>query len=132
MTRPSNSRRSGTILILVVMVVFALMALAALTIDLGLARWTQRQMQTAVDSAALEGLRLSDPDYPNAAGMAASAMVTNVFIDNYQAATGSDRYQFGAGPNLTLSGGIPLGNPGFSAAQYIDPAQFAACGLVGL
>ena len=35
----------------------ALLALAALVIDLGFARLTQRQMQTAADSAALEGLR---------------------------------------------------------------------------
>ena len=39
------------------MMFFGLLGLAALVIDLGFARLTQRQMQSAVDSAALEGLR---------------------------------------------------------------------------
>ena len=39
------------------MMFFGLMGLAALVIDMGFARLAQRQMQTAVDSAALEGLR---------------------------------------------------------------------------
>jgi len=42
------------------MLIFVLFALAALTIDLGLVRATQRQMQSRVDSAALEGLRFRD------------------------------------------------------------------------
>jgi hypothetical protein len=42
------------------MIFFGLMGLAALVIDMGFARLAQRQMQTAVDSAALEGLRWRD------------------------------------------------------------------------
>ena len=42
------------------MMFFGLMGLAALVIDMGFARLAQRQMQTAVDSAALEGLRWRD------------------------------------------------------------------------
>jgi hypothetical protein len=41
-------------------IVFAAMAIAALVLDLGFARLTQLQMQTAADSSALEGLRLRD------------------------------------------------------------------------
>lgn len=49
--------RAGYALVLFLMVFFGLMGLAALVIDLGFARLAQRQMQCAVDSAALEGLR---------------------------------------------------------------------------
>ena len=52
--------RAGYALVLFVMMFFGLMGLAALVIDLGFARLAQRQMQTAVDSAALEGLRWRD------------------------------------------------------------------------
>ncbi|QDU27037.1 hypothetical protein ETAA8_21210 [Anatilimnocola aggregata] len=60
-TRTSKyRRRKGYTLVIFAMLLFALFALAALVIDLGLVRLTQRQMQTAVDSAALEGLRFRD------------------------------------------------------------------------
>ena len=54
------------------MIFFGLMGLAALVVDLGFARLAEREMQTAVDAAALEGLRFrsdcpddwhSDPAY---------------------------------------------------------------------
>jgi hypothetical protein len=45
------------------MLSFALLAIAALTIDLGLVVLTRRQMQTGVDPAALDGLRFRDA-YP--------------------------------------------------------------------
>ena len=54
--------RAGYALVLFLMMVFGLMGLAALVIDMGFARLAQRQMQTAVDSAALEGLRWRDVD----------------------------------------------------------------------
>jgi len=53
--RVSGRRRSGNVLVL-----FGLFAMAALVIDVGFARLTQRQMQTAVDSAARERLRFRD------------------------------------------------------------------------
>jgi len=52
------------VLVLVVMMTFVFCGFAALVIDLGFARLAQRQMQTAVDSAALEGLRWRD-DIPS-------------------------------------------------------------------
>jgi hypothetical protein len=48
-----RSRRGGQSLVLFVMVLFALLALAALVIDLGIARVSQRQMQSVADAAAL-------------------------------------------------------------------------------
>lgn len=58
--RRRRIRRAGYALVLMVMLLFGIFAFAALVIDLGFARLTQRQMQTAVDSAALEGLRFRD------------------------------------------------------------------------
>ena len=56
--------RAGYALVLFLMMFFGLMGLAALVIDIGFARLAQRQMQTAVDSAALEGLRWRDVTQP--------------------------------------------------------------------
>ena len=58
--RRQTADRAGYALVLFVMIFFGLMGLAALVIDMGFARLAQRQMQTAVDSAALEGLRWRD------------------------------------------------------------------------
>jgi hypothetical protein len=63
-SRAVNSRR-GNVLIFFAFFVFAAMAIGGLVIDLGMARLTQMQMQTAADSAALEGLRFRD-DLPAA------------------------------------------------------------------
>ncbi|MEZ6129766.1 MAG: Tad domain-containing protein [Planctomycetaceae bacterium] len=52
--------RSGYILVFFAMILFGIMAMAALVIDIGFARLTQQQMQTAVDAAAIEGLRFRD------------------------------------------------------------------------
>ncbi|MEZ6090005.1 MAG: Tad domain-containing protein [Pirellulaceae bacterium] len=53
-------------MVLLAMLLFGLFAMAALVIDLGFARLTQRQMQVAADSAALEGLRYRDVVPPGA------------------------------------------------------------------
>jgi hypothetical protein len=59
-SRATQLHRGGYTLVFFAMLMFALMGLAALVVDIGFARLTQRQMQTAVDSAALEGLRWKD------------------------------------------------------------------------
>jgi hypothetical protein len=64
--RLRRQRRRGYALVIFALVFFCLMALGALVIDLGLARMTQRQMQTAADTAALEGLRGRDAAGTNA------------------------------------------------------------------
>lgn len=58
--RALRRARRGNVLVLFAMLTFVIMGLAALVIDVGYARLAQRQMQTAVDSAALEGLRFRD------------------------------------------------------------------------
>ncbi len=73
-----------------------LMGLAALVIDMGFARLAQRQMQSAVDTAALEGLASStNPAAPNPRQQA-SQMVANLFTDYHDSSGGT--VQYGAGP----------------------------------
>jgi len=55
-------------MVLFAMLLFGLFAMATLVIDLGVVRVTQRQMQTAADSAALEGLRFRDPPVRSTGG----------------------------------------------------------------
>lgn len=78
------------------MLLLGLLGLAALVIDVGLARLTQAQMQCAVDAAALEGLR--------SGRQAASDLVARAFDDDLDLATEDDR--LGAGPLLEFDDGL--------------------------
>ena len=53
--------RRGNVLVTYAMLFFALLGVAAVVIDLGTARLTQTLMQSATDTAAVEGLRYRDP-----------------------------------------------------------------------
>jgi hypothetical protein len=128
--RKKLPRRQGTILVLFAMLIFALMAMAALAVDMGLLIDTQRQMQSAVDSSALEGLRWRDNSSASAllnpaqSGISqdqvrrqlASDLATRVF--DYRLRSDGDRtnpplsdnsydpMQVGAGPVMVYSGGV--------------------------
>ena len=129
---PSRRRQqAGYALVLVVLLLFGLMGLAALVIDVGFARLAQRQMQTAVDAAALEGLRFRDeiPEHiaemiEDAGGDAppegdrsdpawreyarrwlASRMVNETFEDYIDPNTG-EQIRYGAGPEIEFEGGF--------------------------
>jgi len=105
------------------MIVFAFMALAAVVIDLGVARVAQRQMQSAVDAAALEGLRLRDDPRIDSDPMVrdehrrqmASRLVAYAFDDDLELA--DDAQYLGAWPMVELVDGF--GPPGLSASQRI-------------
>jgi hypothetical protein len=56
----ARARQAGTALVLFAVLVFALLGIAALTVDMGMASLSQSQMQTAADTASLEGVRLRD------------------------------------------------------------------------
>ena len=58
--RRKPADRAGYTLALFAMFFFGMMGLAALVIDIAFVRFAQRNMQAAVDSAALEGLRWRD------------------------------------------------------------------------
>lgn len=55
--RPPRSPRRGALLLMAAFLILVLMGLAAVVVDLGIARVTQGWMQGAVDGASLEGLR---------------------------------------------------------------------------
>ncbi len=114
-------------LVLFVTLFLGLMGLAALVIDMGFARLAQRQMQTAVDSAALEGLRWRDYSTDQYRRQQASQVVADgpvgdgssaqpsIFADYYEGSGGTVHY--GAGPMVNFSGGAGLA--GMAAAQTI-------------
>lgn len=121
----STQRRRGAVLVYVAPLFFVCMAMAGMVIDLGLVRVTQRQMATATDTAALEGLRgqddftIPDPQQRDQARrQAAHDMVNRLYNDNLS--TDDDAtYHGGAGPAFVLSGGVGLAN----ALQTITPAN---------
>lgn len=76
---PASCRRPGNVLLWFALTVWVLMALAALVVDLGMARAEHRRMQTLSDQAALDAARGDDP-----------------VVDE-------------EGPVVTLTGGIPIG-----------------------
>ncbi len=119
--RRLHHRRRGYTLVVFALIFFCLMALGALVIDLGLARLTQRQMQTAVNSAAVEGLRGRDfdsSDPTNVSGRsAARTIVEQTFDDDLDPASGDARI-FGAGPIFHLGPGIGT-DPALAAGQRL-------------
>lgn len=82
-------------LVLVAMLLFGLMAIAALTIDIGLARFTQAKMQAAADLGALEGLRGSRAD--------ASALVAATYDPDRLLSVGPGMTELHAGALLEVS-----------------------------
>jgi hypothetical protein len=121
--RPSSATpRRGTVLVLFALFLFAFMGLAALVIDLGFARLTQLQMQSAADSAAMEGMwQQADPNpdlTQEQRRIAVREHVQYIFDDDFDPS--DDAMNFGAGPQLNFSGGIPLTSE-FNASQLIEP-----------
>jgi hypothetical protein len=108
-------RRSGYTLTLFVMMFFGLMALAALVIDMGFVRLAQRQMQTAVDGAALEGL--CNGATTVVGRQQASQIVADMFTDYLD--SNGETVHYGAGPVVTFSGGV--GPPELAASQFMQP-----------
>ncbi len=109
-----RSARRGYALVLVTMLLFGLMGLAALVIDVGFARLAQSEMQTAADSAALEGLRNGPATV--AARQQASNIVAEMFTNGTDSA--GETVQNGAGPVVNFSGGV--GDPSLAAAQLMQ------------
>lgn len=110
-------RRGGTVLVLFAMLLFAFLGLAALVIDIGFARLARRQMQSAANSAALEGLRGRDSLTDTERRENASDIVAATFDDDLNPTNGDPR-NFGAGPVIQFSGGIPL-SPEFNASELL-------------
>ena len=112
----TRTKRRGYVLVLFIMMFLCLMGLAALVIDMGFARLAQRQMQSAVDSAALEGLRWQSAS-PVFARQQASQRVAQMFSD-YEDSGGTVHY--GTGPVVNFTGGISPAE--LAAAKPCRPA----------
>lgn len=110
--RTTASKRpvGGYVMVLLAMMLFGLFAMAALVIDIGFARLAQRQMQSAADSAALEGARNGDE--------MASELVGIIFDDDLD--TAADPLQFGAGPIVTLTDSPNVSNAALVASQDLS------------
>ncbi len=108
-------------LVLFAFMFFALMGLAALLIDIGFARLAQRQMQSATDTAALEGLRWQALSASGslAPREQASQFVADLFTDFPDPSGGT--VQYGAGPVVNFSGGN--GPSDLAASQYMSPGS---------
>lgn len=129
--RPARSKassRRGYVLVWYVLLLFGLMALAALVIDLGLVRLAQRQMQSAADLAAMEALRArDDPQQPPALREPvrrerAAELVSLQFDDD--GVLGTDVLQLGAGPDLPLAPSS-FGDPTLDGSRLLMADQAA-------
>ena len=124
----SSHRRAGNVLVMFAIGLIGMLAFAALVVDVGLVMLTRRQMQTAVNTAALEGLRFQDdPAFTDDTVRdgerreRASALVAAVFDDNLDPSDGDEK-NFGAGPQVTFDDeptDIPLPDTNFRASRLI-------------
>lgn len=96
---PSPARRRGMLLVLGAVLILLLLGVAAFVVDLGIAKVTQRTMQTATDAGAIEGLRQRDNPFVDPRASAA-LVVRQTFDDDWN--LGSDPIGFGAGPTVNL------------------------------
>src|SRR5579872_3537332 len=118
--------RRGNTLVMFVVLTFGFLALAALVIDLGFARLTQNQMQSAADSAALEGMRNRDLYLLNPSYDPANPDPGQVFDQNRRdmannvVETVFDGNTSGAGPVYTFTGGKQVATTNFFAYQKYD------------
>ena len=99
--RDAGCLRPGTVLIWFAVFLFALLPLMALVVHLGMATLSRRQMQTAVNSAALEGVRLSDALPDSERRSKVQDLVAAIYDDNLNSDT-EDAMQFGAGPVIAF------------------------------
>ena len=114
--RKGRPRRNGYVLVLVAMLLFGLFAMAALVIDLGFARLAQRQMQSAADSAALEGLRGEGVTEYAERQEAAERMIAWTLNDEFDVTTSNaGTVDFGA--VASFSGGA--GESGLNGSQLM-------------
>lgn len=105
------------------LMLFGIFGIVAVTIDFGLVTLARVQMQNAVDSAALEGLRQRDTLGDAGRRQAAADLLAQTFDDDLNPANGDPR-TFGAGPNLQTTGGL-AGTTNASAQLIIsDPPVY--------
>ena len=96
-------------LVLFVLLVWGMLGIGSLVIDWGYVNLTRVQMQNVADAGAGEGLRLRDvaPEDPVASDLnrrvAVSQLAAWTYDDDFDLT--DDLLQFGAGPDVFLTGG---------------------------
>lgn len=99
-SRAEKQSRRGTVLVWFAVLLFAMLPLVALIVHIGMATLARRQMQTAVNAAALDGLRLRDDTQTIAEKHdGVIAHVSAIYDDNLNS-DNADAMQFGAGPAI--------------------------------
>lgn len=105
-----GTRRDGAIAVQFALLAFGFFAIAAAVIDMRLAMLAQQQMQVATDTAAVEALRQRDAiGSPTTLRETARDAVLVAFDDDMDPADG-DPLNYGAGPMITLTGGVAESN----------------------
>ena len=101
--------RRGSILTWFAVFLFAALPFMALLVHLGMVTLTWRQMQTAVNTAAIEGLRFRDELSDADRRVQVQELVSALFDDDLDSSNG-DTMQFGAGPDIEFdsNSGIAL------------------------
>ena len=136
--------RSGVALVLFALLVFGFMGIMAVAIDVAMASLTQAQMQNAVDTGAIEAVRMRDAEPHVHSDMTrrlrASALVQMVFDDDLHPTSGvigtiepeslgglapmaaddPDSLKLGAGPIWSLTPGPDASNVGEGYDDHPD------------
>ena len=105
--RAGRRSRRGVTLVYFALLLMGVMAIAGLAIDMGLVLLTRRQMQAAVNTAALEALR-------NGPQAASDLVDQKIFRDQ-----SGQNIKYGAGPYIPYQGGIAGEGSNFIASQYL-------------
>ena len=108
-------------LTLFAVLLFALLPLMGLIVHTGFVTLTRRQMQTAVNAAAKEGLRieLSSAAPAGSSRSDVSTLVSLVFDDDLNTAADSQDMTLGAGPVVTMTGGTAFSGSNFRASRQL-------------
>lgn len=114
--RSAHPRRRGVALLLFALLVFVMLGVAALVADVGSASLAQAQMQSATDSAALEGVRLRD------------FHSLRPFSDRYRRQRVSELVQHSMDDDLHPTGGVDVTSGG---STMPDPNGLPALGPDG-
>jgi hypothetical protein len=131
--RIARPARRGTLLVWFALMAFVIMSLAALTIDLGLVRVTQRTMESAADAAALEAVRerdlyITDPELVSDHFARVSQAALQARNDQQRRQRAADRIQLaladvGAGPTFGVTNGYAGGFANALPGVYVPQLQ---------
>jgi len=112
--------RRGSMMTLFAVLLFALLPLMALIIHTGFITLTRRQMQTAVNTAAKEGLRIELVSPVGKSRNDVSTLVSLVFDDDLDTAADSLDMTLGAGPLVNMTDGVAFSGSEFRASRQLQ------------